>query len=159
MLKLAIEQQPKLELELCELNRDKPSYTIDTLIELRQKLPNTPFCFLIGLDSLLNLNKWHRWNELLTYCHFVISLRPGYLMEFDPEIKDLLEKVETKDLKDLHLFKAGKIYFQATTQLNISSSDIRNKLLNRKSIGNLVPLNVQKYITDNNLYITTSDVA
>lgn len=55
--------------------------TIDTLIELRAELPDTPICFLLGLDSLLGLPSWHRWRELTDYAHLIVSARPGWQAE------------------------------------------------------------------------------
>ena len=68
MVKLAILDHPKLKIDLRELQRSGPSYTIDSLISLRQELgEKVSICWLIGSDAFAKLNTWHRWNELLEY--------------------------------------------------------------------------------------------
>ena len=64
MLELAILGHPRLAVDDREYRRPPPSYTIDTLAELRQELgPTRPLVFILGLDSLLTLHRWHRWRE------------------------------------------------------------------------------------------------
>ena len=84
-----------------ELKRDKPSYTIDTLIELRAELPATPLCFLMGMDSLLSLPSWHRWQELLDHAHLVVSVRPGWQPDYPAGVAQLLARHLTTDASAL----------------------------------------------------------
>ena len=86
MVKLAAAENHHFVVDERELRRDKPSYTIDTLIELRHELPDTPLCFLMGMDSLLSLPSWHRWQELLDHAHLVVSVRPGWQPDYPAEV-------------------------------------------------------------------------
>jgi len=133
MVKLAIADQANIEIDTRELNREKPSYTVDTLIELKKLYPHTPICFIMGMDSLINFNSWFKWQEILNYCHLVISS-------------------QTTNKQDLHDLPCGKIYFQETSQLDISSTDIRHLLKNNHSIDYLVPQAVSHYIKKHQLY-------
>jgi len=81
MLQIAIAGQPRFFLDLRELNRDKPSYSIDTLRELRAELGSEqPIAWLIGADAFAQLHTWHEWQDLFDLAHFVVAVRPGYSM-------------------------------------------------------------------------------
>ena len=154
MVKLAIASQPMMDIDTRELNRDKASYTIDTLKELKQIYPNTPICFIMGMDSLLNFNSWYKWQEILDYCHLVVSQRPQWHPNFNSTIEDVLRQSQTTNKQDLHKTSHGKIYFQETCQLDISSSYIRQLIHKQQSIDFLVPENVSQYIKKHKLYQT-----
>jgi nicotinate (nicotinamide) nucleotide adenylyltransferase len=102
MARLAATQTPGLVVDDRELRRDRPSYTIETLIELRRELPATPLCFLMGMDSLCSLNSWHRWRELLDHTHLVVSHRPGWEPDFNDDIAALYRTHGTRDAELLH---------------------------------------------------------
>lgn len=75
MLELALAEHSRFSVSLLEVELPKPSYTVDTLLELRQRLAGQ-FYFLIGADSLLELHLWHRLEELLRLTHFAVISRP-----------------------------------------------------------------------------------
>lgn len=78
MLELAIADAPGLSVDRRELLREGPSYTVDTLAELRAGLgADAPIAWLIGADSLLQLHAWHRWRDLFGLAHIVAVQRPG----------------------------------------------------------------------------------
>lgn len=82
MLDLAIAGEPGLKVDRRELHRDGPSYTVDTLRGLRAELgPEMPLVWMIGGDSLLQLNTWHRWRELFDLAHVLVVARPGSHLE------------------------------------------------------------------------------
>ena len=152
MVKLAIASQPMMTIDTRELTRDKASYTIDTLKELKQIYPTTPICFMMGMDSLLSFNSWYKWQEILDYCHIVVSQRPQWHPNFNTTVKEMVDRCHTLNIQDLHNIDHGKIYFQDTSQLDISSSYIRQLSHDQLSIDFLVPESVAQYIKQNNLY-------
>lgn len=78
LLALAIDGEPGLRVDPRELHRAGPSYTFDTLAELRLEAgPGAPLAWLVGADSLLQLHAWHRWRELFDLAHIVAVQRPG----------------------------------------------------------------------------------
>ncbi len=82
MLKIAISGNPKFFLDLRELDRDKPSYTVDTLRELRAEVGSQqPIAWLIGADAFAQLPTWHESESLFDLAHFVVAVRPGYSMQ------------------------------------------------------------------------------
>jgi nicotinate-nucleotide adenylyltransferase len=84
MLDLAIAGETGLKVDRRELRRQGPSYTIDTLLELRAELGDeVPIAWLIGGDSLNQLHTWHRWRELFEHAHILAVQRPG--SHIDPD--------------------------------------------------------------------------
>jgi len=82
MLDLAIAGERNLKVDRRELHRDGPSYTVDTLRELRAELgPHAPLVWMIGGDSLLQLHTWNRWRELFALAHVLAVARPGSHLE------------------------------------------------------------------------------
>lgn len=78
LLELAIEGEPGLHVDRRELHRAGPSYTVDTLSDLRAESgPAAPLAWLVGADSLLQLHTWHRWRDLFALAHVVAVQRPG----------------------------------------------------------------------------------
>ena len=152
MAKLAVIDCDELSVDTRELTRTTPSYTIDTLIELAAENPHTPVCFLIGLDSLNNLHTWHRWQELLSYCHLVVSYRPNYALTLAPEVQKIFEQVQTTNVEDLQQQKQGRILLWPSTQLEISATRIRQLIKHQQSPQYLLPDNVLSYIHKNKLY-------
>lgn len=154
MVKLVCQQDPLFKLDTRELNRNKPSYTVDTLFELKREQPNSQIFFLIGMDSLLSLTRWVRYREILSMCHIVVSTRPGYdLGQLPLETINLLD--EFKSSKEHALSKpAGCILFAPTCEYDISSSTIREKLRAGVNADSLLPAEVSEYISANKLYLT-----
>jgi nicotinate-nucleotide adenylyltransferase len=152
MIKLAIQNTPNLQLTTQELLRSTPSYTIDTLKLLRQQSPNIPICFIMGMDSLIHFDTWYEYQDILSYCHLVISHRPGWTPIFNKTIEALVGAHQVHNPALLHQTLAGCIYFQSTSQLAISSSQIRDLLAVNQAIDFLTPQSVCDYIKENDCY-------
>lgn len=152
MLQLATEDCPQLTIDLRELSTSEASFTVDTLEQLRQLHPQRPLCFLIGMDSLHSLTYWHRWQEILTLCHLVVSARPGWQIPVDGEVATLVTTHRVHDSKALHQQLAGAIYIHEAYPLSISSSEIRSLCQHNKSCQFLLPQNVLNYINKHQLY-------
>lgn len=154
MVELAIENNSLFSVDERELHRISPSYTIDTLEELRcEKGVKTPMAFIIGQDSLLTLHYWHRWQSLLDYCHLLVCGRSGYADKLDtPELELWLEKHRTANVNALKQCPNGLIYLAHTPLLDISATDIRQRKHAGLSYDDLLPKNVQHYIEQQGLY-------
>ncbi|MGB5853820.1 MAG: nicotinate-nucleotide adenylyltransferase [Oceanisphaera sp.] len=152
MVQLAADYTPKLVVDARELKRNRPSYTVETLIELRKELPDTPLCFLMGMDSLCSLNRWHRWQELLEYAHLVVSHRPGWQPNFNPTINALYKAHGTTDGGQLQRRLGGCIYLFDNPQLDISSTQIRNCIRLGNNPQYLLPEPVINYVREKRLY-------
>jgi nicotinate-nucleotide adenylyltransferase len=152
MVKLALHNRTQLSIDTRELNRDTASYTIDTLKEIRAQYPNTPVCFMMGMDSLIHFDSWYQWQDILSYCHLIVCARPGWKATFNKTIQQLLTIHQTDSMEDLHQLPFGKIYFQKATELDISSTQIRHNIKHGISVDNLMPALVCDYIKDHQLY-------
>jgi nicotinate-nucleotide adenylyltransferase len=153
MTTLAVQNCAELTIDTRELNRTTPSYTIDTLIELSVENPTTPICFLIGLDSLNSLHTWHRWSELLNYCHLIVSYRPNYRLQLDPDVEKMFKQVITHDIDTIQQQRNGRILLWPSTQLDISATRIRQLIRTQQNPKYLLPDTVLTYIKQHKLYI------
>lgn len=155
MVKLAIADNPKFSLDTRELMRDGKSYTIDTLISLRGELGQTiSLCLLMGYDAFLGLSKWHRWEALLDYTHIVVVNRPQTSQKPSNELRQLLKAHKTDALNALLDAACGAVYFAEIPPLDISSTEIRIKLVSGQTVDTMIPANVLGYIRQHHLYET-----
>jgi len=152
MVRLAVEDLPGFSVDDRELRRSRPSWTIDTLMELRAELPDTPLCFLIGMDSLLSLPSWHRWEELLHYAHLVVSVRPGSAPEFPPAIQRLLEAHGTQRAADLHEKLAGCLLLLDNQPVDLSATELRAAMAQGNIPSDRLPEKVTAYIRRHGIY-------
>ena len=154
MLQLAVSRHPRLQVDDRESRRPPPSYTIDTLTELRQELgPDRPLVFILGLDSLLTLNLWHRWRELTDFAHLLVVTRPGCSPDFVGEIAEWLAAHRVNDPLMLECQPNGRILLAETTPHAVSSTAIRAALHQGAAPETQpLPASVAGYIRHNQLY-------
>jgi len=140
MTYLATQSNEKFQVSPVEILREGLSYTLDTMNELEKKFgSDTELFFIIGADSMADLPKWHKAKELVSKVHFIATTRPG-------------TEVDLEGLKNYFGDSAKNIYQVATAGLEISSTDIRERVRTGKSIKYLVPEVVEEYILKENLY-------
>lgn len=153
MLKLGIGDQPQLVADDIELRRDGPSYTIDTLREIRAQIgDSTPLYLCIGMDVLSWLDSWQDWQLLTDYCHLVVSSRPDYKVPQSGPLAEWIRLRLCDDLQELKQSSAGKLHFCNLTMLAISSTVIRNKISVAEKIDYLTPAAVVNCIQQQHLY-------
>jgi nicotinate-nucleotide adenylyltransferase len=153
MVAVAIDEQPGFVLDTCELERNGPSYTVDTLHDFRQRYgENTPLVLLLGTDAFAGLPSWHRWEELLQLTHIVVMQRPADDSESTAIPADFLHKYHTDDPTALQHSPAGSILRGPVTQLDISATDIRERLRQGRSVHYLMPQVLIETISSLNLY-------
>lgn len=140
------------------------NYTIDSVKLLSHRIKEqyaSHFCslvWIIGADAFLNLDTWHDWKELFNYCHFAVAMRPNYDLNLHKMSTELGQQWCHR-LTHLQDFKSGKIRETSgriipftMTQLDISATNIRERLKNNLSIRYLTPDSVYIYINNNSLY-------
>jgi nicotinate-nucleotide adenylyltransferase len=152
MVQAAISGQPGFVLDDRELRRNGPSYTVDTLAELRDEHPDRALCLLLGMDAFGDLPKWHRWEELLSYAHLVIAHRPGWRMPETGRLGRLARECLTETAEDLCRAIRGRIHIEAVTQLEISSTALRTSIASGADPKYLVPDNVRAIIEETSCY-------
>jgi nicotinate-nucleotide adenylyltransferase len=149
MLQLATKNRSGLRCDTRELDREGHSYMVDTLKSLHQEFPGQRLLLFIGCDAFNNLMTWHQWRHLFDFAHIVVLTRPGFVIEqLDPFFTDrqAFQRIE------LAQAPAGKLFFQAVTQLDISATAIRNMIAEKKSADYLLPDAVLNYIKQHRLY-------
>lgn len=155
MVQLAIEPNPLFKLDDRELARNGASYTIDTLISLRNELgQDVALSLMMGSDAFTKLHTWHRWQELLHFCHLVLVQRPSNMPKepLDKVLETLLHDHYTEKSEDLSTKSAGYIHMQSITALDISSTAIRSAFQKKLSAQYLMPEAVINYIQLHQLY-------
>jgi nicotinate-nucleotide adenylyltransferase len=125
MVRVATEGQPGFVVDDRELLREGPSYSVDTLTALRGEFPERPLGLIVGMDAFLSLPKWYQWREILQLAHVVIAHRPGWRAPDIGPLGELLADRGTHRIDDMHKTRSGHIYIHDVTQLEISSSEIR----------------------------------
>lgn len=142
MVKLAISPNPDFEISDIETTRVKLSYTVDTIRELKEIYKEEKLYFLIGLDSLFQLKTWKKIDDLSQEIEFVVALRPGYIdkEEINNEIDFLRDNFGTR----INLIK--------TPLYEISSTDLRDRIHEGKSLRYLIPKKVLDYIEESGFY-------
>ena len=142
MTLLAINENPYFDLSPVEIQREGITYTIDTIRRLKREYISTEFYFIIGSDSFHNLHRWKDYEILLTLCKFIIAKRPNI---GDIELEKKVEKLNNLYGDSFHILDAPLI--------DISSTEIRNRITKGLSIKYLVPNEIEDYIRKTKLYI------
>ena len=142
MVELAITTHPSFILSTIEVERDGPSYTVETIAELqKQQYRDDELFFIIGWDTLAQLSHWKQPSRLIEMCHLVAIPRPGYTL---PGL-DSLEAVIPGLTKRLTILQRPEV--------DISATDIRDRVARGLSIDHLVPGPVADYIRQHKLYV------
>jgi nicotinate-nucleotide adenylyltransferase len=153
MLQLAIDNQPLLISDDLELRKNTPSYSIETIQQIRQQLgDNTPLFFCIGMDSLLTIDRWHRWDEFLNYCHLAISPRPRYNLPTKGPLAEWIEHNKCDDIDRIKKLSQGCLHLCKIPLKDISSTAIRDSIKCAQSIDHLTPKSVVNFIKQHSLY-------
>lgn len=135
MVKLAIEDNPSFELSDVELRRKGPSYTIETLREMKRMHTNAELFFIMGIDLLMDFDSWKEPDRIIEECTLVVMNRPGFdLAVID---KDLLSRIELVNVPSV----------------DVSSTNIRRRVRSGRSIRYLVAAEVEGYIHRNSIYL------
>jgi nicotinate-nucleotide adenylyltransferase len=157
MVKMAIAGQPGFVIDDRELQRSGPSYSVDTLTALRGEYPEQPLALIIGMDAFLGLPKWHKWRDILQLAHIVIAHRPGWRAPDMGPLGELLAGHGTHRIDNLHQSKAGHIYVHDVTQLEISSSEIRELIAGGRDPIFLMPDAVRDVISASACYAGSAE--
>ena len=156
MLKLATARDPRFGLDEREVRRGGPTYTYDTLVELRRERgPDAVLVFLLGSDAFAKIDQWHRWTDLFDLAHFAVAIRADDAQWFQKGPgafpKDVWPRI-TLNLRELLGAPAGRVMTFSMTPLAISSTAIRALAAEGGSIRYLTPDPVAEYIRSHQIY-------
>jgi nicotinate-nucleotide adenylyltransferase len=162
MLKLAFSGAMfRTVIDTREIERDTPTYTVDTLRELRAELgPDASIVFLMGADQLQKLDSWRDWTSLFELTNFGIAARPGYRLDaaaLPPAVaQELAQRLATPE--EVRASKAGRMCLAHTLAVDISATEVRAALRadanadERAKVSALLAPQVLDYIQQHNLY-------
>jgi nicotinate-nucleotide adenylyltransferase len=141
MVRLALAGKPNFKLSTMELDRPGPTYTVDTMAELKRQLgAGDELFFILGWDNLTQIPQWHEPSRLVKLCHLVavprVDFPPPDLKSLDAVIPGLSKRVTILD----------------APRIDINASEIRRRVRDGLSIQNLVPEPVERYIKEHRLY-------
>jgi nicotinate-nucleotide adenylyltransferase len=137
MTVVATASNPRFSVSRVEIDRDGPTYTVDTLRLLADRHPDAELYFITGADAMLEILDWKDPEDALGLAHFIAATRPGYdLARFEAAAPTHHPRVSTMDIP----------------ALAISSSDIRSRVRDGRAIRYLLPEGVKSYIEKQGLY-------
>ena len=133
MTVVATASNPRFSVSRVDIDRGGPTYTADTLTDLKAEYPAAELFFITGADALAQILSWHRLDELFELAHFIGVTRPGY------------------ELEDAHL-PDGAVTLVEVPAMAISSTDCRRRVAEGHPVWYLVPDGVVQYISKRGLY-------
>lgn len=139
MLELALAGHGEFVIDRVDVDRPGPSYTKDTLAMLKPRFPNARLFFLMGADSLRDLETWSEPERILHLAELGVAARPGAQIDLESTYRSLPAA-------------RGRIVVVETPLIDISSSDIRDRVAAGMPIAFQAPEAVERYIRDNQLY-------
>ncbi len=155
MLEGALGSLPGFSCSDIEGKRSGKSYSVHTLEQLQQDQPGADLFFIIGMDSFRDLPTWFEWRRLVDLAHLVVLCRPGF-----PEDRSHLSSVAIdpalcydSEVDEIPCRSGKSVFFLKETRLDISSSDIRQRVADHRPITDLVPPAVNDFIRQNRLYL------
>ena len=155
MVRRAIAGNPRFVADAREVQNPRPSYTVDTLTDLRAELGDAqPLWLLLGADAFFGLPSWHEWLRLFELAHIAVAQRPGArMMQSDAMPEPLKSEVLKRQVADGSAAgPAGSVLLRQMTPLEISATAIRDTLDRQGSVRYLLPDAVLDYIHEHQLY-------
>jgi len=149
MLNLVTQDHHNLLVDDRELHRTAPSYSVDSLRELRREYPNDGLFFIVGVDAFNGLLAWHQWKEIFELAHIVVVGRMGEKIKRDGELAEMLAE---RGREDKPSTLSGAIITGLNCNLPTSSTEVREALKTNISVNTLLEKPVIDYIQENRLY-------
>lgn len=141
MVKIAISNEEDFVLQLYEVDNKEVNYSYLTMEHFREVYPEHEFYFIIGADSLFSIEKWKYPDRLLKTCIVLAAYRDG---KNKKEMEEKISYLNKKFSADIRLLN--------TPNVDISSSEIRDKLKSHEDVTDIMPAGVYEYILGNQLY-------
>lgn len=156
MVRLAIRDNPVFSVSDVELSREGKSYSIDTILHFRKQYPEAELFFVVGLDSFLEVHTWKRYQDLFSLCHFVVLNRIGSKRR---KLIDLTPRAFWADFHHgknanhwVHAPSGRSTHFLDRPLMDISSSEIRQRIRTGRSIRYMMQEEVEAYVHENGFY-------
>ena len=146
MVKMAIQENPYFTCSRLEIDRPGRTYTVDTLRELKKMYPGDELFFIMGADSLCSMEQWYQFENIFELAAILVAVRDE---TSETKLNDIISHMKTNYLADIRMI--------LTERIDISSTVIREKIKNGKSVRYLLPKECTEYICLKNLYSQESE--
>ena len=134
-----------------EIQKKDPSYAISTLRELIEENPEHSLVWIMGSDAFAEIDSWYQWQDFIKMINIIVMVRPNHEIPIESEAYKLLQKSHTVD-KDSLTSGNGKILLLKIRPIEISSTDIRNKIIKGSDVSEFLLEEVNELINKGNLY-------
>ena len=157
MVELACQGRAGFEASSIEVDAREKSYSILTLRKLRDLSPESRLFFILGVDAFLDIGTWREYHRVLEGCFFIVMGRPGFELDrardvLGGSLRDRMAAAEGSEGLAGTLPPRARIFLMPIRALDVSSTEIREKVRRRESLEGLVPAAVEEYIRERQLY-------
>jgi nicotinate-nucleotide adenylyltransferase len=161
MVELAVRGRPAFIPSAVEIRAKGKSYSILTLKRIKKLFPRAWTFFILGVDAFLEIETWRQWERVLKRCLFIVVTRPGYRMREAKKVLGGSYRCQVRSVSRLEKvreqwFLASRIFLLPINAADISSTEIRRRVREGRSITGLVPAGVEAYIHKHGLYQKSS---
>ena len=149
MLKIGLENEAYI-VDDREINRQGVSYTIDTIRSISKEYNDAAIYLIIGSDLIPAIENWKNFNQIIELSNIIVSSRmtENHTLMLSNKLKSII----SEDLGIFHGESYGKMYIQETSLVDISSTEIRDRLKKNLKISNLVPQHLEKWLLEKKIY-------
>lgn len=158
MVELACEGHPGFVASPIEVEAGGRSYSFLTLARIRELYPEAEVFFILGVDAFLEIGTWRERERVLAECRFIVTGRPGFELEVATSVlggrlrTDIL-RIADRGPVDEDLLARARVFLLPIGALDVSSTDVRERLRRGLSLAGLVPSSVEAYIREHQLYL------
>ena len=133
-----------------EISREGISYTVDSIRSIMKEYNDANIYLIIGSDVLSTLNEWKDFSNIISLCNIIVLSR--MTRNIESIVNNQVKSIISQDLAIFHGSSYGKIYLEETSTIDISSTEIRDRLQNNQTISNLMPPLLEQWLLDNKIY-------
>ena len=161
MVELAVRGRSAFIPSAVEIRAEGKSYSILTLNKIKRLYPRAWIFFILGVDAFLEIETWRKWKRVLERCLFIVVTRPGYRLRDAEDVlgvayRDQVRSVSRSEKAREHWFLRSRIFLAPIDAADISSTEIRRRIREGRSIKGMVPAAVEGYIHKRGLYKKSS---
>ncbi len=151
MVSSAFQDIDKVVIDDREIKKNDPSYAISTLKELLEENEDNSLVWIMGSDAFSEIDSWYQWQDFVEMVNIIVMVRPNHEISMDSEAFNIMSTRQTIDKESLHTGR-GKIYLLKIRPIEITSTEIRNKIIEGKDVSEFLLEEVNKLISKGNLY-------
>ncbi len=151
MVSSAFQDIDKVVIDDREIKKNDPSYAISTLKELLEENEDNSLVWIMGSDAFSEIDSWYQWQDFVEMVNIIVMVRPNHEISMDSEAFNIMSTRQTIDKESLHTGR-GKIYLLKIRPIEITSTEIRNKIIEGKDVSEFLLEEVNELISKGNLY-------